>query len=299
MSLIEVLATFATEILCHTRLESLEYIADARCFEAYLSREDLRLGETNANLRRVRARSVVFATGRFGPNLQAISRLKVKTVFRRLEYGVRIVVDSSNAFFSLSSIATLKDPKILISDPSEAPKKRVEWRSFCCCRDGEVIKTKFDGICAFSGRADSQPSGESNIGFNTRILDEAIAREALPTLRDLPPPFRISLSRALSGEQKVPFTEAASRYLLQGLARLVEEYPALASADLVGPTIEGVGGYLDHDELRVKTEGQGSIPLWVCGDSCGTFRGLLPAIVSGIYVGKMIHKHMQNQGEIS
>ncbi|MFZ1342737.1 hypothetical protein [Thiothrix eikelboomii] len=50
---------------------------------------------------------------------------------------------------------------------------------------------------------------------------------------------------------------------------------------LIFPSIEDVGDYLDVDnDLKVIGEN-----IWVAGDSNGSFRGLIPAFISGYYAG--------------
>ena len=50
------------------------------------------------------------------------------------------------------------------------------------------------------------------------------------------------------------------------------------------PMIEGIGYYPKLEDSKVVGEN-----IWVCGDLSGNFRGIIPALVSGAYVGKTIN----------
>jgi uncharacterized protein len=281
ISLIGDLSQSATEILCRSKIESTYYDQPTGVFHVQLLTTDVGGFITTKS---IMAKNLVISTGRFGPESTLIEQLDLKMVFRRLEYGVRLVVDAGNSFFQRGEIQKLRDPKIIISS-SELDS--LQWRSFCCCRNGEMMETKFDQISTFSGRADSSPTEISNMGFNTRISDKETALKALPDIKKLPPAFRVSLSGVLSGSESLPYSSTASHFMIQGLKSLLKSYPEFISADLVGPTLEGVGSYVDHDQ-NLKARTNIGAPVWVVGDSCGTFRGLVPAMVSGDYVGRII-----------
>jgi len=71
--------------------------------------------------------------------------------------------------------------------------------------------------------------------------------------------------------------------LLSGLRQLCREYPALSDSDTIvyAPCVEGVGCYpMVDSSLRMP-----NLPLWVCGDATGLFRGNTAALVSGYYCG--------------
>jgi hypothetical protein len=77
---------------------------------------------------------------------------------------------------------------------------------------------------------------------------------------------------------------AIRKQMHEGFQLLAEKFPSLRDSDgvLVGPVIEGVAHYpvLD-DDLKVP-----QLPCWIAGDSCGKFRGIVAAMVSGFYVGE-------------
>src|SRR5437764_10029484 len=61
-----------------------------------------------------------------------------------------------------------------------SPDDRYSWRTFCCCRDGEVVRTEVRGVVSVSGRADGPTTGKSNVGFNLRVTDARLADSLWP-----------------------------------------------------------------------------------------------------------------------
>jgi uncharacterized FAD-dependent dehydrogenase len=231
------------------------------------------------------ARAVILAAGRFGPLHWAAFFPQGESVFRRVEVGVRLEQDSGPFFLRDDPCL---DPKLLLSGPDG----RYGFRTFCCCRDGEVVATEVLGVTSVSGRADCPPTGRSNVGFNLRIADEALARELWPTGDLGGEPVVLSLDDFLSGGGG-GVLGAGSRLLIEGLERLRTAYPSLAGCRVVAPAVEGVGRYpaLSAD-LRA-----GPCPLWVAGDATGVFRGLTAALLSGHYAGLRAGAEGERRGE--
>ncbi len=228
--------------------------------------------------------NVIFATGRMGP-LELLKYPFIDPIFRRLEIGVRIEQPAHTAFFE--EFRQL-DPKVT----SRNVAGDVEWRTFCACRNGEIVYTETASLWTVSGRSDCAPSGSSNIGFNTRIVEplraERIWRALRPKLSKKDGPFRHPLVEVLRGrDEAVAMLDAFGPELYglvcEGLRSLVQRFPSLESdvAVIVGPSLEGVGWYPKvADDLSLP-----GLPAWVAGDACGKFRGLVGALVSGYFCG--------------
>jgi hypothetical protein len=77
------------------------------------------------------------------------------------------------------------------------------------------------------------------------------------------------------------FGSDASAELLDGLTNLCEKFSInKKTAKVIGPTLEGIGWYPELDsQLKIH-----HLPIWVCGDSTGSFRGIVAALISGHYV---------------
>lgn len=108
----------------------------------------------------IETHSVIFCGGRFGPIVLKSIYPDLPTIFRRLEYGLRIE-QKKNCFFG-NAFSTI-DTKLIM----DCSNNVYQWRTFCCCRDGKVLETKFGDIRSYSGMR--AKSAFSNVGFNVRI----------------------------------------------------------------------------------------------------------------------------------
>lgn len=230
----------------------------------------------------VRTKHVIMATGRLSPRELRpwLVALGVEYVFRRLEFGLRIEAASDAPLFRRLEGT---DPKLRFCEPDGV----TEARSFCVCRDGEVVLGESADICAYSGRADGPASGRSNLGLLVRTRDPALARAVEPWLfASRPRTLRLA---ELDRDALLPsFGEAGAAAMLRALARLGAWCPELAEAgDAVAhmPCIEGVGDYPDDDGALQAAPG-----VWLAGDGGGRFRGIVASMVSGRYVAARISR---------
>lgn len=241
---------------------------------------------------------VLLATGRFGP--LHLDGLVDSWTFKRLEVGVRIRQPAKRAFFS--DMRQL-DPKLRFLNPG----RHTEWRTFCACREGEAVLTRTQGLWTVSGRADGPDTGDSNIGFNTRIESPEIARAGLERLLKAASnhegaftvPLAAVLNREVGAEELMGRVYGKEVYELvrEGLVRLSERFPDVRdeTTELIGPTLEGVGWYPQVDgDLKSPDS-----PLWIAGDACGLFRGIVAAMISGYYAALTLKKSRCLQEETS
>jgi hypothetical protein len=249
---------------------------------------------------RVLARSAIVACGRFG-GLE-LSRIApwLPTTFRRYEFGVRI--EAPSTLFPLESHPSV-DPKFILrcATPQRstdlAPASVVglqrlglEWRTFCTCRSGEVIRTEFEGIQSLSGRSDVEPTAFSNMGFNVRITKEPDPSSKLSAAVDSVlsgkvEHFSTDYSNFMS-KDFVGYGEPLDDLIRYGFGQLglpVDE------AIISGPCIEGIGHYphINSNSLRVA-----DYPIWIGGDQTGVFRGLTAAFVSGHYAAQDASRYL-------
>jgi uncharacterized FAD-dependent dehydrogenase len=226
----------------------------------------------------IEATAAVLAGGRFGPLLESAAPVR----FRRVELGVRVETPADR--FPLDGRPDLLDPK-WIRDASDG---RVQWRTFCCCRRGEVVETDVAGLRTVSGRADGPPTEVSNVGFNVRLLESKRAEQALAqaiATAHAEPPSVAAVCELLAGAGDGEIarrlgTDTAST-LADGLRLLQHDFgPLPTETKLHLPAIEGVAYYPRVDSsLRVGSR------LWAAGDATGMFRGIVPALVSGRFAG--------------
>lgn len=280
---------FAARLAC---IEALWGAAPERRADCEVLAAERHRGEIVLTLREsthvseVRSRRVLVAGGRWSPRWMRpwLEALGVRYAFQRVEFGVRLESDAANELFaSLPGV----DGKIRFVDPVT---KR-ELRTFCNCRDGEVVLGRAGGIYAYSGRADGPKTGRSNVGLVVRTHDVALARDVERTLYSATPerfPLEEWLERGPSRVGRF-FGEAGAAALTEALERLLERTPALTRrpVSVYAPCIEGVGDFPVSDAYLALAPGA-----WIAGDAVGRFRGIVASMVSGRYAARRIRREL-------
>ncbi|WP_074018882.1 FAD-dependent monooxygenase [Xenorhabdus thuongxuanensis] len=268
-----------SDILTDTQVSHYRYLPEHDYFEFTLT-------DGKDSFKTLHVRRVIVASGRFGPlGIPDKSRQS----FRRLEVGFRIEQPHDLSFFGNMSQL---DPKLKF----QLGSGEVEWRTFCACRGGETVLTQTLGLWTVSGHSDGPYSGRSNVGFNTRVLDEGIAKEALPAVLEAlsksESHFRVKLQDVLNMDSesatrlKNIYGEKLMNLMLDGIKSLMKKFPIIDHPEtrLIGPTLEGIGWYPEvNGELRMPDS-----PVWVAGDACGLFRGIVAAFISGHYAASSV-----------
>jgi glycine/D-amino acid oxidase-like deaminating enzyme len=213
----------------------------------------------------VRTRNVLIATGRWSPRWIRpwLGALGAEYRPLRVELGIRLELPASAELFArLPGV----DGKLRFLEED------FEIRTFCTCRDGEVIAGEAHGLRAFSGRADGPPTGRSNVGLVVRAAD-------LPIEVGAPASFPLA-------EWPVRGRELFSALAFERISVAIERlrrFAPLDGAQLHAPVIEGVGDYPADDGALGVAPG-----VFVAGDACGRFRGIVAAMISGRYAATRI-----------
>ena len=102
--------------------------------------------------------------------------------------------------------------------------RAVEIRTFCTCRNGEVVLGRSGDLAAFSGRADGAATGRSNVGLVVRTTDEAFGRDVERRLYDAPAESFPLDEWLAAGPQRLAsaFGDEGARALDRALERLLE-----------------------------------------------------------------------------
>ena len=235
----------------------------------------------------VTGRNVIFAGGRFGPLALARMWPELPTVFRRYEVGVRLEQPAHEFLYRAHPDL---DVKLIEAGDTEGE----EWRTFCTCREGEVVLTQDDERLTYSGRADDLPGKHSNIGLNLRFSKpptQPLQRELFELVNGYVAPFTVAAREYIDSSDVFLGASLDARFR-QRLSELPRE--AVESAVVYGPCIEGVGHYPDiNSQLKVNSH-----RVWVAGDATGLFRGLTPAFVSGHYAATSIWNRQADHREL-
>ena len=124
-------------------------------------------GGTSQSRDEFTASAVIAAIGRLGPLWWRRMLPDANLQFRRVEIG-----DATEHRLGIGPLARCADADVKLIYPQGTA---VEARTFCTCRDGEVVGIDYGEISAYSGRADGAATGKANIGLNVRFLDESSA----------------------------------------------------------------------------------------------------------------------------
>lgn len=152
-------------------------------------------------------------------------------------------------------------------------------RTFCCCKKGKVLKSVFNDLCTFNS---TKSDGEkSSIGVLIRSEDESseLYKEMKKCIDDKKQSFRISANDFFSSVHS--YIGIQSDLLIKNLVKekIIRADSDLSKCYIYGPEIEYSGKYICVDSNLKASE-----KAHVIGDASCAFRGLLPAMISGIYV---------------
>ena len=259
-------------------------LAGGRVVDAERVSDHLELSvEHGRGWERIRAASVLVATGRLSPRWIRSwleSGLGAEYAFVRAEFGARLEMRASSPLFSaLPGV----DGKLRLVEAHSS----TEIRTFCTCRDGDVVLGEAFGTRAFSGRADGPRTGRSNVGLVVRTTAAALGTEVTAAMAAASPEsFELCEWREHGAGRLVHiFGERGAAALTEALGRLDDFCPELAAERVAVhvPAIEGIGEYPVADpSLRVAPN------VWIAGDVGGRFRGIVAALVSGRYAARQL-----------
>ena len=222
---------------------------------------------------------IVLAGGRFHP----LFHDNIPKIFKRYEYGLRLV-GPNEEFSKVTTQEEILDPKWMYR-----PSSGLEFRTFCMCKDGEYVCSDFMGIRSYSGRADIPATGSTNFGLTSRIKvenDEDFEKVLKCG------PFEIGLESVVGDPRilKKIFGEKLGEIYMEGLLKFIENFKLeVGNLKVIGPSIEGIGRYPKINE-NLQVEGEN---IFVIGDSSGIFRGIIPGMISGIYIANYCSMNMK------
>jgi hypothetical protein len=262
----------------------------------------------------IKTKKIIIATGRFGiKDLRELQGNNIKLPFQylRTEFGVRIDAPSNLGFLSRN-----KNPDVKFIWKNNFG----EVRTFCTCRNGEIWNIPYqNNLSALSGRSDGPQSAFSNFGLLVRIssdielgksvIEKVTNNDIIKSQASIVQSLHSFLGRNIQdtidedkhiknniderpwfpkekfkkGNIRKLLGKECSQLLTIAINNLLDISPDLDNKNvmMLFPSIEGVGEYL-HTDGNLKVVGEN---IWVAGDANGSFRGLIPAFISGYYAG--------------
>jgi hypothetical protein len=229
-----------TDLRLRTHVTAIKFGPSRVCIEATTVKSD-----QPPHIIQLSGRALIIATGRLGPLLLQRMLPSELMLYRRLEVGVRIEQESDRFFLSETLVA---DPKLIWRNPL----RQLEWRTFCCCRNGEIVPVIIEGTVSASGRADVAPTGRSSVGFHVRMLNQDQAERAWSELRDRTINLKTLVNEPMgvfmgtdAGNQGSQISGVLgpriSRAIKAGLSQLIQTTPGdWTRTTLYGPAIEGI-----------------------------------------------------------
>ena len=222
----------------------------------------------------IKTRSIVLATGKLGNTIMTnIDNVAIFTKFRA-EGGIRVETDNCNFIpYSLKQL----DYKYIERLPDGA-----EFRTFCCCKDGKVIESDYFHKKSYNGTITDSPTGQSNVGLTIRCenRNSILANELMSFFEKDTFLFQLS-------EQKKNYNLGDNiDYIVNNRIHCVlkdNDY----HTNIYGPEIEYCGEYPIFDWKTLKID---NCPIWVVGDLSAQYRGIIAALLSGIYAALVLLK---------
>ncbi|CAF4820623.1 unnamed protein product [Rotaria sp. Silwood1] len=218
-----------------------------------------------------RCKNVILSGGRFFP-IVSQSFPVVKHIFKQVEVGVRICGPATNSLFS--------DVTQAISKVMTTADTNLEYRTFFWCRNGECALAEQDGIAAYYASSECMPTSESNFGF-TVCFKNSDAQKFLEQIKNTRP-FELSLAEL---DKLHDIYGDVGTHIATGIEWFLDNFIKDSNLDrqmftLKGPTVEAVGGYPLLDQ-HLKVPGE---KIWYAGDATGLIRGIIPSMLSGLFV---------------
>lgn len=227
-------------------------------------------------------KAIILATGKVGNGiLDLFENVSFKTQ-TRFEGGVRIETDCQNFRpYGLKQI----DYKYIETLPND-----IEFRTFCCCKDGQVLESDYLNVTSFNGSITPHRTGRSNIGMTVRVENEKCQIvDELKACLNRQEEFVFDYNEKYDRSHDFLMGTAFDQIIFDRIDLIVKSRQAHFKTKIFGPEIEYFGKYPEFiwKTLRVSDEN-----IWIAGDLSAKFRGIIAAMVSGVYAANSLNLSM-------
>ena len=224
------------------------------------------------------SKAVILATGKVGNGIMDLFENVSFKTHVRYEGGVRVETDCHNFKpYDLKQI----DYKYIETFPD-----KVEFRTFCCCKDGQVLESDYLNNVSFNGSITPHSTGRSNIGLTVRVEDESnpIAIE-IKECFNRQEEFVFDYNEKYDHNREFLIGNTFDDIMFDRLKLIIKSKAARYKTKIYGPEIEYFGSYPEvmWESLRISNE-----KMWVAGDLSAKFRGIIAALISGIYAANNV-----------
>ena len=222
--------------------------------------------------------NIVLATGKVGNRILGLFENLSFTTKARFESGIRVETDCQNFRpYELKQI----DYKYI-----ETFANGAEFRTFCCCKDGRVLESDYLSNVSFNGSITPRSTGRSNIGLTVRIENEGseIADEIKSCIRRQDE-FVFDYNERYDNSRDFFIGPIFDQIILDRIGLIVKSKKAKYKTKIYGPEIEYWGNYPDFEWNSLRVSGEN---IWIVGDLSAKYRGLIAAMISGIYAANNI-----------
>lgn len=226
----------------------------------------------------ITTKNLILATGKVGNYILDMFENVSFDTTTRFEGGIRVETDFQNFRpYELKQI----DYKYIefFSDGSE-------FRTFCCCKDGRVLESDYLSNISYNGSITQSSTGRSNIGLTlrTETEDSEIVDEIKACIKRQDK-ILFDYNEKYDNSRDFFIGPIFDQILLERINLIVKSKKAKYKTKIYGPEIEYFGEYPKFlwDSLRIRNEN-----IWVVGDLSAKYRGIIAAMVSGIYAANNI-----------
>lgn len=221
---------------------------------------------------------VVLATGKVGNTIIDLFENVSFDTHVRYEGGVRVETDVQN--FRPYDLKQVDYKYIETIDDS------TELRTFCCCKDGQVLESDYLRFVSYNGSITPRNTGRSNIGITIRVEDDShpIANEIKACVKR-EEKFSFDYNKKFNPNIDFMMGNTFDAIMLDRLGLIIKNSDSRHRTKIYGPEIEYFGRYPDFiwESLSIPNE-----KIWIAGDLSAKYRGIIAALVSGIYVANCI-----------
>jgi len=220
-----------------------------------------------------KAHKILLCTGKCGNGIIEKLDLKIPNVYK-YEFGFRVETTKENFKPNALKLIDYKYIEKIDGD--------TEFRTFCCCKSGIVLKSKYIDHVSYNGSTSNKPTQLSNIGLTIRCntKENPCVQEAISCLARKDE-VEMSYKDGHNWTRDFVYGAYTDKLLAERMAIVLKNFRQRDKIKIYAPEIEYFGNYpiFNWNSFRISL----GHDIWIAGDLSGKYRGIVAAMVSGIY----------------